>query len=122
MTGASRRGPAAVAILLLLAAGTLLATAPDRIRLDCSDSTRILTIAVQHPTFYAAVHHVAEVAVRLNDSLIAVQRFSSQTNNDEQVTQCPVPGAKQGDRLTVTAACSLFGTRTETLILPPPRQ
>jgi hypothetical protein len=108
----------AVAVFVLLAAGTLLATPPDRIKLSYSDSTSTLTIAVYHPTFSVAVHHVAEIAVRLNDSLIAVQRFSSQTNKQEQDTQCQVPGAKPGNRLTVTAVCSLFGERTETLILP----
>jgi hypothetical protein len=121
MTGKTRRGPAAIAVLLLLAAGMLLATPPDRIRLVYSDSTGILAIAVHHPTFSAAVHHVAKIAVRLNDSLVALQQFSTQTNNQEQVTQCPVPAAKPGDRLTVTAVCSLFGTRTETLVLPPSR-
>ena len=110
----------AVAVFVLLAAGTLLATPPDRIKLSYSDSTSTLTIAAHHPTFYAAAHHVATISVKLNDSLVTVQRFSSQTNNQEQDTQCRVPGAKPGDRLIVTAVCSLFGMRTETLILPAP--
>jgi len=107
-----------VAAFVLVGAGTLLATPPDRIKLSYSDSTNTLTIAAHHPTFYATVHHVATISVKLNDSLITVQRFSSQTNNQEQDTQCQVPGAKPGDRLTVTAVCSLFGQRTETLVLP----
>ena len=102
---------------MLLAAGSVLATPPDRIRLSYSDSSRTLTIAVHHPTFYAAAHRVATIAVRLNDSLVTVQRFSSQTNNQEQDTECVIPGAQPGDRLTVTAVCSLFGKRTETLVL-----
>ena len=108
----------AAVLFVLLAAGTLLATPPDRIRLSYSDSTHTLTIAAHHPTFYPAAHHVARVAVRLNDSLVTVQRFSGQTNYHEQDTQCQVPGAKTGDRLVVTSVCSLFGQRTETLILP----
>ncbi len=118
MTSGRTRTPAAVAVFVLLAAGTLLATPPDRIRLSYSDSTRTLTIAAHHPTFYPAAHHVATIAVKLNDSLVTVHRFSGQTNNQEQDTQCTIPGAKPGDRLTVTAVCSLFGERTETLILP----
>jgi len=103
---------------VLIAAGTGRATPPDRIKLSYSDSLSTLTIAVHHPTFYPAAHHVATIAVKLNDSLITVQRFSSQTNNQEQDTQCQVPGAQPGARLTVTAVCSLFGKRTETLVLP----
>jgi len=108
----------AVAVFLLLAAGTLFATPPDRIKLSYSDSLSTLTIAVHHPTFYPAAHHVATIAVKLNDSLVTVQRFSGQTNNQEQDTQCTISGAKPGDRLTVTAVCSLFGVRSETLVLP----
>jgi hypothetical protein len=110
--------PAAVAVLVLLAAGTLLATPPDSIRLSYSDSSSKLTIVVHHPTRYAASHYVAMVTVKLNDSPVTVQRFNSQTNDQEQDTQCVVPKAKPGDRLTVTAVCSLFGERTETLVLP----
>jgi hypothetical protein len=105
-------------VFVLLAAGTVLATPPDRIRLGFSDSSNTLTIAVHHPTFYAAAHRVARITVMLNDSLVALRQFSSQTNNQEQDTQCVVPGAQPGDRLTVTAVCSLFGKRTETLVLP----
>jgi hypothetical protein len=107
-----------VAAFVLLAAGTVLATPPDRIRLSFSDSSRTLTIAVHHPTFYVAAHHVATIAVMLNDSLVVVQQFSSQTNKQEQDTQCVIPNAGPGDRLTVTAVCSLFGKRTESLVLP----
>jgi hypothetical protein len=121
MTGGTRRGPAAVAVLLLLAAGMSLATAPDRIRLSFSDSTGVLAIAVHHPTFYPAAHHVAKVSVMLNDSVVLVQQFSRQTNNQELDMECPVAGARPGDRLTVTAICSIFGKRTETLVLPPPQ-
>jgi desulfoferrodoxin (superoxide reductase-like protein) len=108
----------AVAAFVLIAAGTVLATPPDRIRLSYSDSSSTLTIAVHHPTFFVAAHHVAKIAVMLNDSLVALQQFSGQTNKQEQDTHCVVLGAKPGDRLTVTAVCSLFGKRTETLVLP----
>ena len=118
MTRGRTRTSMVVAAFVLLAAGSALATPPDRIRLSYSDSSRTLTIAVHHPTFYPAAHHISTIAVRLNDSLVTVQRFSGQTNNQEQDTQCVVPGAKRGDRLTVTAVCSLFGVRTETLVLP----
>jgi hypothetical protein len=103
---------------MAVAAFVLIATPPDRIRLSYSDSSSTLTIAVHHPTFFVAAHHVAKIAVMLNDSLIALQQFSGQTNKEEQDTQCGVLDAKPGDRLTVTAVCSLFGTRTETLVLP----
>ena len=118
MIGGIRRGPAAVAVFVLLAAGMLSATPPDRIRLIYSDSTGMLRIAVHHPTFYPAAHHIAKVAVMLNDSVVLVQQFSRQTNNQELDMECPVAGAKPGDRLSVTAICSIFGKRTETLLLP----
>jgi hypothetical protein len=119
MSGQGRRAAAVTAALVLLVAGIAQATPPDRIRLNYSDSTGMLTIAVHHPTFYPAAHHIAKVAVMLNDSVVLVQQFSRQTNNQELDMECPVPGAKPGDRLTVTAVCSIFGKRTETLILPP---
>ena len=107
-----------IVVFALLAAGTLSATPPDRIRLSFNDSTGTLTIAVHHPTFYPAAHHIAKVAVMLDDSVVLIRQFSHQTNNQELDMECPVPGARPGDRLTVTAICSIFGKRTETLILP----
>jgi hypothetical protein len=119
MAGGTRRGPWIIAVFVLLAAGSVLATPPDRIRLSFSDSTRTLTIAVHHPTFYPAGHHIAKVAVTLNDSVVLVQQFSRQTNNQELDMECAVADARPGDRLSVTAICSIFGKRTETLVLPP---
>ena len=104
---------------MLLVAGVASATPPDRIRLSYNDSSGTLAIAVHHPTFYPAVHHIAKVAVMLNDSVVLVRQFSRQTNNQELDMECPVAGARPGDRLTVTAICSIFGKRTETLVLPP---
>ena len=74
----------AVAALVLTAAGTGLAAPPDGIRLSYGDSSSTLTIAVHHPTFYVAAHHVAGIAVMLSDSLVALQQFSVQTNKQEQ--------------------------------------
>ncbi len=107
-----------IVVFVLLAARTLSATPPDRIRLSFNDSTGTLAIAVHHPTFYPAVHHIAKVAVMLDDSVVLIRELSRQTNNQELDMECPVPGARPGDRLTVTATCSIFGKRTETLILP----
>jgi hypothetical protein len=113
----SRTAALAVALVLLVA-GIASATPPDGIRLSFSDSTRMLTIAVHHPTFYPAAHHIGKVAVMLNDSVVLLQQFSRQTNNQELDMECPVPGTKPGDRLSVTAVCNIFGKRTETLVLP----
>jgi hypothetical protein len=107
-----------IAAFVLLVAGTLSATPPDRIRLSYGNSTGMLTIAVHHPTFYPAAHHIAKVAVMLNDSVVLVRQFNRQTNNQQLDMECPVPGAKPGDHLSVTAICSIFGKRTETLVLP----
>ena len=119
MTRARTRTAALTIALVLLVAGVASATPPDRIRLSYSDSIGILTIAVHHPTFYPAAHHVAKVAVMLNDSVFLVRQFARQTNSQELDMECPVPGAKPGDRLTVTAICSIYGKRTEMLVLRP---
>jgi hypothetical protein len=108
----------AVVALLLLAAGSVFATPPDRIRLGFNDTTHTLVIAVHHPTFSVSAHHVAKIAVMLNDSLVVLQQFGSQTNKQELDMQFVIPDAQPGDRLTVTAVCNIFGKRTETLVLP----
>jgi hypothetical protein len=109
----------AVLLLLLLAARPASATPPDRISLTFDKATDTLAISVHHPTFYAQLHHVAKIAVSLNDSLIITQLFSTQTNSQYQDTRCMIPGTKPGDRLKVTAVCSLFGTKTVTFVVPP---
>jgi hypothetical protein len=118
MTRASIRTAALTIVLVLLGADVASATPPDRIRLIFNDSSGTLAIAVHHPTFYPAAHHIAKVAVMLNDSVVLVRQFSRQTSNQELDMECPIPGTRPGDRLTVTAICSIFGKRTETFVLP----
>ena len=118
MARVNARAAAWTAAFLLEVAGISSATPPDRIRLSYRDSTGILAIAVQNPTLCPAAHHVAKVTVMLDDSVVLVRQFSRQTNNQELDMECPVPGAKPGDRLSVTAICSILGKRTETLVLP----
>jgi hypothetical protein len=118
MTSGRARILMATTVFLLLGASTTLATPPDRIRLGFDYASDVLTIKVHHPTFYVAAHHVAKIAVMLNDSLVVVQQFGGQTDKQEQDTQCVVPGVEPGDKLTVTAVCSVYGKRTETLLLP----
>ncbi len=118
MPEAGSRTAAFTVAFVLLIAGIASATPPDRIRLSFNDSTGTLAIVVHHPTFYPAAHHIAKVAVMLNDSIVLLRQFSRQTNSQELDMECPVPGTKPGDHLTVTAVCSIFGKRTETLVLP----
>lgn len=102
---------------VLLAAGMAPATSPSRILLSYNDSARVLTVVARHPTLSPLTHHVALMSVQLNDSLVAEQRFTGQTSNQEQAARFAIPEARAGDQVRVTAVCNLFGRRTEALVL-----
>ena len=107
------------AILLFVAlAAPARATPPDSIALSI-DSTGYLAVEIHHPVRQlGSAHYISQVTVALNGKTIITQDFKSQSSLEWQYVYYRVVDAKEGDKITVTAACSLTGKLSETLVVP----
>jgi hypothetical protein len=57
--------------------------------------------------------------VELNGADIITQNFKSQTDETGQETYDTVIDARPGDKIAVTANCSIFGKLKQTIAVPP---
>ena len=104
---------------LILIAGIAQATPPDSIKIKL-DSTSTLSVTVFHSVKKnPSDHHIKLITVKLNDVEIIKQEFQSQTDTKRQDAEYTIIDAKPGDKIVVTAVCSLFGELTQVLALPP---
>jgi desulfoferrodoxin (superoxide reductase-like protein) len=116
-----RRGSArlaVIALLLTIAAGQLLASPPDSIRLSFDTTSHTLSVAVFHTSRNISAHHINKITVALDDKLVITQEFASQTSNTEQDASYTIIDAGPNTKLTVDAFCNIYGQGTETLVIP----
>jgi YbbR domain-containing protein len=108
----------AAALLFVGLAATAWATPPDSIGLSI-DSTHFLTVDVHHPVKQlGTAHYINQITVALNGVNIITQNFKSQSSLEWQEAYYQLIDAKEGDKITVTATCSIFGKLSTTLIVP----
>lgn len=104
---------------LILSASIAQATPPDSVKIKL-DSTSTLTVMVFHPVKKnPSEHYIKQVVVKLNGVEIIKQVFQSQTDTKRQDIKYTLIDAKPGDKIAVTAYCSLYGEMTQMLALPP---
>lgn len=108
----------AVALLLVGLAATAWAHPPDSIAISI-DSTHFLTVQVHHPVKQlGTAHYLSQITVDLNGQTVITQNFKSQSSLEWQMAYYQLIDAKEGDKITVTAKCSLYGQLSTTLIVP----
>lgn len=116
-----KHAASAAGLLALLVFSTpALAHPPDSIAVSI-DSTQFLSVEVHHPVKqWPSDHFVKQVTVTLNSAPIITQDFKSQSSQEWQYVYYRVIDAKPGDRISVSAECSLFGKLTVNYVVPTP--
>jgi hypothetical protein len=92
------------------------ADAPKDVTLQYDSSTQTLAVMITHKTSFS-FHHIKSVEIKKNSAVI------STTNYDTQPAEVPFTytykvAAAEGDKLEVTATCSLSGSKTATITVP----
>ena len=104
-----------IIIALVLCAVPLVAHSPKSVDVEFDSETRILNVAVTHSVSNASKHYVNKVIVELNGKKVIEQKFSSQTNEEEQHVLYSIHDAKEGDKIKVTAYCNISGKKNTEL-------
>ena len=108
----------AFVFLVLILFGSALAHPPMRIDLKVDAAQSLLKVVVHHTSNDASKHYIDEVVVHVNGQEMVRQVFFSQTDDQKQEAMYVVIDAKQGDEITVTASCNIFGEKKASIRVP----
>jgi hypothetical protein len=111
---------APVLFTLTALCGAALASPPDSISLKFDPVTHILAATIYHPVkSNPSDHFIAKVVVDVNGAVMVTQTFKSQTDAKVQEVSYVLVDVKEGDKVGLTAVCSLFGQLKQVLVVPP---
>ena len=111
---------APVLFALTVLCGAALASPPDSISLKFDPVTHILAATIYHPVkSNPSDHFIAKVVVDVNGAVMVTQTFKSQTDAKVQEVSYVLVDVKEGDKVGLTAVCSLFGQLKQVLVVPP---
>ena len=111
---------APILLALIVMGGTAFATPPDSISLKFDPVTHILAATVYHPVKAGqSEHFIAKVVVDVNGAVMVTQTFKSQTDTKVQEVSYVLADVKEGDKVGLTAVCSLFGQLKQVLVVAP---
>jgi hypothetical protein len=113
---------AAILFALTLMCGAAFATPPDSISLTFDPATHILASTIYHSVrSNPSEHFIAKAVIDVNGAVMVTQTFKSQTDTKVQEVSYVLVDVKEGDKVGLTAVCSLFGQSKQVLVVAPPQ-
>jgi len=113
---------AAILFALTVICGAALATPPDSISLKFDPETHILSSTIYHPVrSNPSDHFISKVVIDVNGAVMVTQTFKSQTDAKVQEVSYMLVDVKAGDKVGLTAVCSLYGQVKKVLVVAPPQ-
>ncbi|MBU0630730.1 MAG: hypothetical protein KKC80_07435 [Candidatus Margulisbacteria bacterium] len=104
-----------IVVLLLFAASTAFADPPKKMELKLTGQR--LIVNVLHGSKKVDLHYIKAIVIKLDGKKIIEQDYSLQSPLG-QIAIYEIPElAKKHSSLTVSATCSIYGTKTEVLKL-----
>ncbi len=101
--------------ITLLFAGLAFGHAPKKIEAEFNLDDHVLTVTVYHQVKDAAKHFVEEISVELNGKDIIEQELFAQETPEEQTVLYRITDAGPGDKITISAECSMAGEKEVTI-------
>jgi hypothetical protein len=92
------------------------AHSPENVDIEYDFDSQILNSTITHITIAPNSHYVYKVEIKVNDVLYSEELYTSQPSLDTFTYSYSVV-AGEGDKITVTAFCNLFGSTSDTLIV-----
>jgi len=90
------------------------AHAPKNVALEYDSASQTLSVAITHPSPFPSWHYIKTVSIKKNGSDVSTNTYENQPDKDTYTYTYKVE-AVNGDKLEVTANCSLYGHKTATL-------
>ena len=93
------------------------ADTPQDLKLEYDFSAQTLSVTITHPSFFPGFHHIKTVEIKKNSAVISTVKYDTQPDKSPFAYTYKVAAA-EGDKLEVTATCSLSGSKTATITAP----
>ncbi len=106
---------ASILLFSILLLTPVFAHPPKSIELVFESTTKVLRVNISHVVNDPSRHYIEKVVVELNGEEIITQTFKTQTDKQKQEIMYVIGDAQEGDKISVTAYCSISGKKTETL-------
>ena len=93
------------------------ADAPQDVTLEYDSSGQTLAVTITHKSSFPGFHHIKTVEIKKNSAVISTTNYDTQPKEVPFTLTYKVPAA-EGQKLEVTATCSLSGSKTTTITVP----
>jgi len=90
------------------------ADAPQDVTLEYDSSGQTLAVTITHKSSFPGFHHIKTVEIKKNAAIISTTNYDTQSK-EVPFTYTYKVEAAPGDKLEVTATCSLSGSKTATI-------
>lgn len=96
-------------LLLLAASNNAFAHPPGHIDITYEPNSQTISVLVEHNVGNPRTHFIKEIDVSLNGKRMIEDKFTRQSNDNDQSADYEIPDLKKGDTITVDAYCSISG-------------
>jgi hypothetical protein len=90
------------------------ADTPQDVKLEYDSGAQTLAVTITHKSSFPSFHHIKTVEIKKNSAVISTNNYDTQPGKSPFIYTYKVPAA-EGDKLEVTATCSLSGSKTATI-------
>lgn len=104
-----------ILLVVLVLPAIMQAHPPKDIAAEFDNETKELTVTISHYVDDPVRHYIDKIVVELNDEEIITQKLKAQVTKGEQKALYMVTDATEGDRISVTAYCSIAGKKKVTI-------
>jgi hypothetical protein len=93
------------------------ADAPQDVKMEYDSSAQTLAVTITHKSSFPGFHHIKTVEIKKNAAVISTTNYDTQPGKSPFTYTYKVAVA-EGDKLEVTAACNMSGSKTGTIAVP----
>lgn len=90
------------------------ADAPKDVKLEYKFASQELMVTVTHPSSFPGLHHVKNVEIKKNGTVVSTNAYGRQPDNSPFTFTYKIEAAP-GDTLEATATCNLAGNKTTSI-------
>jgi len=101
---------AAILFAVFFMAESAFAHPPSKIEAETKGET--LTVTVMHDVKNPLKHYIKEIVVKVNGKEAVDKKYTGQVDNDKHLGVFEISGLKSGDKLSITATCNMYGSKT----------
>lgn len=90
------------------------ANAPKDVKLEYNFTSQELTVTITHPSSFPVLHHVKNVEIKKNGTVVSTNAYNRQPDNSPFTFTYKIEAAP-GDILETTATCNMAGNKTSSI-------